>query len=887
MDRRTRSTSRKAVGNDPDGRVSAAKLCYHAFVASILAVTGRLPLLSWREAKSFHSLARWFARTSNKSGPSHLAARLKEFAAEARVSALKQTSCPRTRFHRVFTGPLAFIRRALDSPDEPGRFDLLCQLSYLGRALPKARNSASGPPAHEGEKALRAHLRDLTTPAAPLDEKDRTFLVSFAKRWSERHLSAFKPDFSFSLSGGSCVESTRRQGGLAAYLNRVVADEVAQPALIRHVKRLIPGLDNLEAVERAASGLLLPALGKRLPEVPVAIPVAIPERGWKMRIATKSNGSVVLLTHLFRQWVSRGIRSDPAIQEVLAGDHRAAIESLVGRFKNGLPLDYTVLSADLKTATDLISREAYQAIWEGILDSEPGKTLPTEVRRAVELALSPQRLSYNFREGSVSATSVRGALMGLPSTWSFLCLINLAAWTQANRKCGRRSPLPVRICGDDLTALGPSKVHRAYEASMRRWGAKFSGFSKHIEARLGGNFTEELFRLEPQTATATSRIVEVIPVVTSPRSRPPGALPDWEIAALRAAFPEELPAAPSVKWTDAFPLRGILGTMKSASLGLEAPYWVTLGPAIQGLIEDRNPGARQKILKVVRFAHPDLFRLAHETGLSTVIHLPRLVGGFGIPRPTGPMFDPLPDNVFGRAAAALALGAGWDAKIDVLSQAYAAQIRDSVPIRRVAQVSAEAQVEDRIVLARPSAETPVGYVSSPLQYEEVVEAATNRLANATAALVSPEALRPPGDLPSSRNPKILRRLRGELYRNCKAVLRQFGGALRAVRSGLPRTALVEEKLEGIRANRRTFVREADVPILLPRGIRPRPPPTLQALLLGKGRVVPPKTEHIHLIALADLEQFPELRAQTEQHGTGSARGGTPRQPVSQTARRRL
>jgi hypothetical protein len=744
----------------------------------------------------------------------------------------------------------------MDDTSLPGRFDVLNQIGYLGRSLPKARNSCGGPPSFEGEKALRSHAKVLSTPAEPLSEGDRTFLVKFARDWSERHLNRFQPDFSFSLSGGSCVESKRRDGGLAAYLNGVVNETILLGGALRYQKKLLPTLDNLSQVERVAADHLLPALAERLPEsTPQAIPVAIPERGWKMRIATKSPGSLVLLTHLFRKWISRGIRSDPAIQEVLSGEHRAAVESLIERFKDGIPTGFQVLSADLKTATDLISLEAYQAIWEGIRDSNPGRSLPKEIRRAVELAIGPQRVAYSWSDGSSEAiTTKRGALMGLPSTWSFLCLLNLACWKGA---CDARhkSPLPVRICGDDLLGVAPQSVVRRYEERMLRLGAKFSGRAKHFTSPYGGTFTEEVFRLEVSHATAERRVVEVEPY--QPRFRMPGShLPDWEIMALRAAFPEERTVAPRVVWTEAFPTRGLLGTMKSASAGLDAPYWVTLGPALERLCEDRNPAARQKMLKVVHFAHPELFRLASQRGLSSVVHLPRLLGGFGIPRPVGPFFGPLPDNVFGRAAFALAYGSSWESNLLALSQPYSIGIRDVIPFRRSAEASCEFQVLQRVTLAKPGSQAPAGQLESPISFEEILESATTRLANATMAVVSPDALRSAPDSASAANPKLLGSLRAALYRRASLILRTQGGAL--PRKGFrhpPCVAKMEARILSLQQSRCCLIPEAYAPVLLRPGtlarIRPTPPPAPSSGKRARGVVLP---EHLaHLIDLSHVE----------------------------------
>jgi hypothetical protein len=73
---------------------------------------------------------------------------------------------------------------------------------------------------------------------------------------------------------------------------------------------------------------------------------------------------------------------------VLAGDHRAAVESMMEKSRaqkaregslqsRALYHRKVVVSSDLKSATDLIGRDTYLALWEGIVRSTPGQSLPS------------------------------------------------------------------------------------------------------------------------------------------------------------------------------------------------------------------------------------------------------------------------------------------------------------------------------------------------------------------------------------------------------------------------------------------------------------------------------------------------------------------------------
>jgi hypothetical protein len=183
-----------------------------------------------------------------------------------------------------------------------------------------------------------------------------------------------------------------------------------------------------------------------------------------------------------------GLSIDPAISEVLAGDHRKAVEDMLDSLRpermGQMATQMTCLSADLKSATDLIGHETFQALWRGIKASKPGRTLPHWLTHVVDAAVSPMILEYPDLGRHV--LSKRGALMGLPSTWAFLCLANLAWWHKAQEEARAENPglarQAVRVCGDDLVACQIPAVLDRYEEEAKASGAQFSSKQKHFRA---------------------------------------------------------------------------------------------------------------------------------------------------------------------------------------------------------------------------------------------------------------------------------------------------------------------------------------------------------------------------------------------------------------------
>jgi hypothetical protein len=441
-----------------------------------------------------------------------------------------------------------------------------------------------------------------------------------------------------------------------------------------------------------------------LPEegsTPQAEALVISERGWKVRIVTKSPGALVALGHQVRLWFQRGLRNDRSIRTVLAGDHRQAVEELFPSWSRG---GLEVLSADLKTATDLIGRDTYEAIWTGISRSFVGQQLPGWVGQVVRLAIGPQRISYPTLDGTPVTTSQRGALMGLPTTWSFLCLANLFWWSKAHSRVDFRllttpkareeaaKTIPrVRICGDDLVGATTAKSADEYERLARASGAKFSGPSKHIRSPFGGVFTEEVF--------------------------------------FTSSDPDKDDRLVLRRWSQAFPVRGILGTLRSDATGREAPYWISMGPALEGMMEERNRSARRRILFALRMAHPELMPFLRGFGLQRLWHVPRQFGGLGIPTETmwSTSVNRSTSEVH-QAAFVVATSSAWDDDLSILSRPYDTSLPTTLPIRRVAGNAASLAIAGRYQVVRSTSAAPVGWFEWPGTVDGLLERVTGNVA---------------------------------------------------------------------------------------------------------------------------------------------------------------
>jgi hypothetical protein len=212
----------------------------------------------------------------------------------------------------------------------------------------------------------------------------------------------------------------------------------------------------------------------------------IREPGLKVRIVTKSEGPTLVLGHTARRRLFQGLRQERAVKDVLAGDEERALDSLIGVVGD-------VLSSDLSRASDLLPEDLIRALVDGLVASERFDQFEVAGLQACTGAM---KLEYH---DGTTLVSTGGILMGLPTTWSLLCLVHLWWMDEARREIplprfsGGRPPLfRSLICGDDALIVANSKCLDRYEEVLRASGGIISP-GKHFRSSSGrGVFLEKL-----------------------------------------------------------------------------------------------------------------------------------------------------------------------------------------------------------------------------------------------------------------------------------------------------------------------------------------------------------------------------------------------------------
>jgi len=365
----------------------------------------------------------------------------------------------------------------------------VAQYSYAGRALPEGTLA-------DAEAALRRHHADMSTPwktPGALLLAARTF----AKNWANRYLASqkrlSKPDLP---TRSACSESTLREGGLRGF----VAGLGRHPDAEVHRSQLSTELP-AQDVESLLEDLSYVYHARDLLQRghPPSVAVALRERGLKIRVITKSSAALHLVGHIVRKRLLDGLRRDPRSASPLVGVTDEMIKKeLLGA------LGAVLVSSDLTRASDLLPHDLMAAITDGLEASS--RFTPLEID-ALRLLTGSQAIKYPAELGLADVQSVRGILMGLPTTWAMLSLTHLFWWDQATRQASvvTRCPLSklapqtkVLICGDDAVAACPSAVADRYGSVLTACGGEKSA-GKHFDCRQTPRrfvFLERLFTVQ-------------------------------------------------------------------------------------------------------------------------------------------------------------------------------------------------------------------------------------------------------------------------------------------------------------------------------------------------------------------------------------------------------
>jgi hypothetical protein len=252
-------------------------------------------------------------------------------------------------------------------------------------------------------------------------------------------------------------------------------------------------------------------------------PVALPERGLKSRVVSLFPAPVVVLGQRINKALIRLLRTIPCFW---FDNHGIPVEDVLG--VPGEAEEYT--SADLSTASDLLEFDVCNAIWKGlseaaIKNNEPGWTkelvqagyamfggheivMPNDPDARGANAAADQLNEFKpggicgaharrVRESGENPRTVRGAPMGLGTTWPLLSIAQAFLAHRACKVTRGGSMKNVRICGDDLIARWESTTAEEYFISIEKLGLSINR-EKTIRSQTGGVFVGQYFRvLEP------------------------------------------------------------------------------------------------------------------------------------------------------------------------------------------------------------------------------------------------------------------------------------------------------------------------------------------------------------------------------------------------------
>jgi hypothetical protein len=344
------------------------------------------------------------------------------------------------------------------------------QTSFVARALPVGT-------AETAAANMAAHREALTS-----EWKTSGDLLRRVRVWSSRWSRRFLGDPGRASSPGiptlsSCAESTKRQGGLRGYVERLGVHEKA--AALASTITDLPPQDAATLLQDAS----LLHHGFDLLEgdnVPPHRVIPVKERGLKVRVVTSPSAGYSLLGHVVRKRLLGGLRRDPAAQSTLIGIK----DEDVFAYFSGASSD-CVTSTDLKSATDLLPLDLVSALIDGLQDG--GKFPPWEIEALRRLS-GPQDLIYPGEDLPVRTR--RGILMGLPTSWALLSLIHLFWWNEATVRAAAERRVKLRsafaanrfvICGDDGLACTWRDVSSGYLSIVRACGGESSS-GKHFTA---------------------------------------------------------------------------------------------------------------------------------------------------------------------------------------------------------------------------------------------------------------------------------------------------------------------------------------------------------------------------------------------------------------------
>ncbi|APG77259.1 RNA-dependent RNA polymerase [Wenling narna-like virus 7] len=614
---------RRPLGNQRWTRLEEA---WRTILAAI-AACGFVRLDSSRRAhrealRGLSRLSTWIVKTAALSGTEEVLRELKTWSARLRAHVVN--SLPPHKRRRGFARYFQGVLRSLIDKDSRA-----LQMSYIGRALPVGSF-------RETEGAIRK-FREVTQVPFETHPDLLDSIRDWGAHWAARFLDTpAMPPLWRSSSG--CVDFSRLQGGLAEAAVRAADFAAAEVESredwddLRNTAAEVPEMTDCDvdiAVREAQLRDVALTVAAHLPDLPPVEVCTVPERGMKCRIVTKAPWCLIHIGHFLRSWLFGGLRKDRRVQGVLAGDHAGALRGQTERVYSQKPTEEEniCLSADLTAATDLFPQDLVAALVDGLL-SGARKPPTAEIQEVFRKLTGP--LNARLPDGDGFAIR-RGIMMGFPTTWTLLNLVNLfwseTAWSASGSLPFQDVALSAQpaasprtiVCGDDLASVWPPKVADRYEEVAEACGAKFS-VGKHYRSRDYILFTEEIFKvswekqeysLMDSAKPRRTTLADFFPVPRAPRK-----------STMRKRYRVQAKLAP----VRCVPLRGLVRPLHAPKDRRLRPSWAALPAAVEAAMDLGAPVAVRRVLRVL---HPGIWCWARKRGFSPT--LPLVVGGYGLP----------------------------------------------------------------------------------------------------------------------------------------------------------------------------------------------------------------------------------------------------------------
>jgi hypothetical protein len=377
---------------------------------------------------------------------------------------------------------------------------------------------------------------------------------------------------------------------------------------------------------------------------PKCVPLLLPERGNKYRIASISPAPMV----------AAGQRITPAILELL-GHFSVVNYSLRGDTGIPKPLRQAVatyqslteecefISTDLSKASDFIPHDIAKAVWKGLW-LVIGSEFPDYYYKLGEALLDPMELETpKDMDGLWKKTlSSRGILMGLPLTWSILSILNMYASEMAIKDYERQSKSfksrnryaqsnlrPYIICGDDMAAYWPKPVSELYISHLHvNCGLKVNR-KKTFRSVTGCIFVERCFRIDPKVYRM------VIDTPEPPPKRTPEAPTLWDYIEVQLIGAKGSVTRNYVKLQQlvspqmsAF----VLAKRDSADNKDRMPDFAILPDVVSEQYARAKEGwKKNRLLGLIKTFHGDTIKKMKAQGLP--LSWPKALGGWGFPGP--------------------------------------------------------------------------------------------------------------------------------------------------------------------------------------------------------------------------------------------------------------